>query len=238
MTPLGTLTALGCALALTALLSSCALVPGSKNIEKKSANRERSQSSAARGFPKGRINQVDYGPNARFVLCHSESCPRPTKKTLPEAIPSATAQLVSANRGSSNAAVPITAGANTGAPSLSDPVLIHFPSGSSRLADEARQRLDSLIAHASGAKRIELHGRTDGVGPEATNHRVARLRALAVRDYLAPRFPAGTPIRVEAKGACCYLANNDSAQGRAINRRVEVRLELAPARLASVTTTE
>lgn len=70
---------------------------------------------------------------------------------------------------------------------------------------------------------IEIRGRTDELGSAALNDVLARNRALAVRDYLrAQRLPEATTIRLSAKGACCYVAGNDTAEGRAANRRVEI----------------
>ena len=53
-------------------------------------------------------------------------------------------------------------------------------------------------------------------------------RAEAVERYLTARHSrllAGTEVRVQSRGACCYAAGNDSASGRAANRRVEVTFE-------------
>ena len=70
---------------------------------------------------------------------------------------------------------------------------------------------------------IEIRGRTDELGSAAFNELLARNRALAVRDYLrAQHLPEMTTIRLSFKGACCYVAGNDTAEGRAANRRVEI----------------
>ena len=51
-------------------------------------------------------------------------------------------------------------------------------------------------------------------GSAALNDVLARNRALAVRDYLrALHLPEATTIRLTAKGACCYVAGNDTARG-------------------------
>ena len=58
---------------------------------------------------------------------------------------------------------------------------------------------------------------------------LAQNRALAVRDYLRQNeLPEQTLIRVSFKGACCYVAANDTAEGRAANRRVELEFKIAP----------
>ena len=67
--------------------------------------------------------------------------------------------------------------------------------------------------------------RTNWVALEL-NEVLARNRALAVRDYLHQKqLPEHTLIRVSFKGACCYVAANDTEEGRAANRRVEIEFK-------------
>lgn len=82
----------------------------------------------------------------------------------------------------------------------------------------------SVVAAALGhAERILILGRTDSVGPSGPNHAMALARAVAVRNHLRSMVPAlPDDIRVDARGLCCYAAPNDTAEGRAQNRRVEV----------------
>ena len=52
---------------------------------------------------------------------------------------------------------------------------------------------------------------------------IALARAGAVRDHIKRVSPAQpNDIRIDARGLCCYIANNDTPEGRARNRRVEV----------------
>ncbi len=79
------------------------------------------------------------------------------------------------------------------------------------------------MSDAQRVRAIDIRGRTDELGSAALNDVLARNRALAVRDYLrAQRLPEETTIRLSFKGACCYVAGNDTAAGRAANRRVEI----------------
>lgn len=72
--------------------------------------------------------------------------------------------------------------------------------------------------------RVELAGHVDSKSVTALDGQLSRLRAEAVRDYLAAHgVDAG---RIETRGADANepLASNKSASGRARNRRVELTL--------------
>ena len=63
---------------------------------------------------------------------------------------------------------------------------------------------------------------------QRANQALAQARAETVQRYLTARHSrvlAGAEVRVQSQGACCYAAANDSASGRAANRRVEVIFE-------------
>jgi outer membrane protein OmpA-like peptidoglycan-associated protein len=105
-------------------------------------------------------------------------------------------------------------------------VMITFASGAAVLTPTARKALDAAAADARAAEMIEIRGRTDELGAAQLNDVLARNRALAVRDYLHQKqLPEQTLIRVSFKGACCYVAGNDTAEGRAANRRVEIEFK-------------
>jgi outer membrane protein OmpA-like peptidoglycan-associated protein len=102
---------------------------------------------------------------------------------------------------------------------------VNFATGSSRLTPESYAILDqvasSLIAHPEVA--IEIGGHTDNTGSLRTNTRLSLARAESVRAYLAQK---GVPVeRMEARGfgPDRPVATNATAEGRAENRRVELR---------------
>ena len=72
-----------------------------------------------------------------------------------------------------------------------------------------------------------IAGRTDNAGSDAANQAVALARANTVRDYLRAKLPAGgDALLVDAQGSCCFIASNDTPEGRKQNRRVEVVLSV------------
>lgn len=99
-----------------------------------------------------------------------------------------------------------------------------FGSGQSRLTPAAAASVRALAAYlqASPAATLRIEGHTDSQGGAEANLKLSQRRAAAVRDALVA---AGmTPARVQAvgRGDSQPVASNDSASGRARNRRVEI----------------
>ena len=104
---------------------------------------------------------------------------------------------------------------------------IEFTSGSSEFTPSARVVLEQLfndLVIASNLK-VEVHGHTDNVGDPAANLKLSERRAFAIKTWLenksANNFPEGR-ISVFAHGASNPLVSNDTPDGRAKNRRVEI----------------
>jgi OmpA-OmpF porin, OOP family len=102
-----------------------------------------------------------------------------------------------------------------------------FDSSSAELTGEAAQVLDvaatRITAHEPGEVIIEGH--TDDVGEDAPNQELSQARAEAVAAALAERIDtAQYPVTTVGKGETEPLAENDSEDGRAQNRRVELMI--------------
>jgi outer membrane protein OmpA-like peptidoglycan-associated protein len=72
--------------------------------------------------------------------------------------------------------------------------------------------------------KIRLTGHTDNVGTEETNEKLSRDRAMAVRDALVKRGVDPDRIKVEWHGSTQPIAPNTTEEGRAKNRRVEMKI--------------
>jgi outer membrane protein OmpA-like peptidoglycan-associated protein len=120
---------------------------------------------------------------------------------------------------------------DAGEPLVSD-VVVSFPFGSAVLTAAARALIDAA-AKGDAIRRIDIRGRTDNVGPAAANDLLARQRAAAVAQYLRARHPhlAGAEVKVDGRGVCCYATENDTPEGRARNRRVEIAFWRVPSDL-------
>lgn len=106
-----------------------------------------------------------------------------------------------------------------------------FEAGGNQLSAAAQSRLDT-VAQALAAypdRNIVIEGHTDDRGSDATNQQLSQKRADAVRQYLESRGVPAARMRSIGRGESTPVASNDSAEGRANNRRVEVVVEPATA---------
>ncbi|WCM93022.1 OmpA family protein [Acidovorax sp. NCPPB 2350] len=69
---------------------------------------------------------------------------------------------------------------------------------------------------------VRIVGHTDSTGSDAINNPLSLDRATSTRNYLAARGANGGHIQVEGRGSRQPIASNDTAEGRAHNRRVEI----------------
>ena len=65
-------------------------------------------------------------------------------------------------------------------------------------------------------------GHTDSVGSEAYNQKLSLARAESVKTYMVSQGLPAAKVRVEGKGESSPIAPNDTEEGRAKNRRVEI----------------
>ena len=68
----------------------------------------------------------------------------------------------------------------------------------------------------------EIRGYTDGKGTEKYNQKLSERRANAVREYFIQHGIAADRIRAKGYGMANPVASNDTEEGRAQNRRVEL----------------
>jgi len=109
-------------------------------------------------------------------------------------------------------------------------VAVTFRVNSAVLSPEAKQQLDDFATKAESAKAymIEVAGHTDSTGSETKNFRLSRERADAVVQYLAVyhKIPLRRFVTPMGYGKTDAVADNSTANGRAQNRRVEVKMLL------------
>jgi outer membrane protein OmpA-like peptidoglycan-associated protein len=103
---------------------------------------------------------------------------------------------------------------------------VNFETGKAALQPESFPVLDELVAYLNRKddERIEVGGHTDNVGSAASNLKLSDERANTVRAYLLTK--GIDPSRVTAKGYGMGepVAENNTVEGRAQNRRTEVKI--------------
>jgi outer membrane protein OmpA-like peptidoglycan-associated protein len=103
-----------------------------------------------------------------------------------------------------------------------------FPTGGDTLSEIARQSLDKVaqaLQEQPKGSHIRIEGYTDARGSDASNEALSQRRAMAVRDYLAQRGVDGAMLEAVGRGEASPIASNDTADGRASNRRVEIVIQ-------------
>lgn len=100
---------------------------------------------------------------------------------------------------------------------------VRFDFGSTRVAISPDVTA-TLVEDAKNSPLVLLRGRTDGTTDAPAESRIARERAAAVRSYLVAAGVDPTRIRATYQPAGDHVADNASAGGRGLNRRVEIEL--------------
>lgn len=72
---------------------------------------------------------------------------------------------------------------------------------------------------------VTATGHTDSIGPVPYNETLSERRARAIKDYLVGKGLDPAMISTDGKGPTAPVADNDSAAGRAKNRRTEIEFK-------------
>lgn len=103
---------------------------------------------------------------------------------------------------------------------------ILFDYDSSALRAESRQTLRDLASNFSRYPDnvIEVEGHTDATGSDSYNQDLSERRAGSVRSYLVEQGVPSSSITARGYGESQPKSNNDTAEGRQLNRRVEINI--------------
>ncbi len=103
---------------------------------------------------------------------------------------------------------------------------VNFAFDSSEIRPESRPVLDEAVQQLGAYPDVALTviGHTDALGTEEYNSALSIRRAEAVFRYLVNGGIAPERVTVEGMGESSPVASNDSEDGRAQNRRVELRV--------------
>ena len=103
---------------------------------------------------------------------------------------------------------------------------VTFDVGSYTLKPSFRETLDkvaqSLIQYPNSL--VDVYGHTDSTGSDSFNQTLSENRARTVMNYLISKGVPAARIRSQGFGETMPVADNGTAEGRAKNRRVEIKI--------------
>lgn len=104
---------------------------------------------------------------------------------------------------------------------------INFDTGSAVIAQESYGLLDRLVVvvRRCANAQVEISGHTDSVGSLESNMTLSENRAKSVVEYLARAGIAGDRVQAKGFGPTQPRASNETAEGRAQNRRIEFKVQ-------------
>lgn len=125
-----------------------------------------------------------------------------------------------------------TAGTGVDVVREGDQLLLRMPSGITFATDQAmiqpqfRPTLDQVAQTLAEYPKtmIDVVGHTDSTGSDAYNQALSERRARSVADYLASHGVASVRVATTGYGKMQPIATNDTVEGRAQNRRVEIKV--------------
>lgn len=103
---------------------------------------------------------------------------------------------------------------------------LEFETGKAVIRDHSLPYLDTLamLMEDNPKYKLKISGHTDNQGSLEYNMRLSKARAEAVRDYLVSRGISADRFVVEYFGPLRPIASNATPEGRARNRRVEMKI--------------
>ena len=103
---------------------------------------------------------------------------------------------------------------------------VTFDVGSATLKPEFRDTLDKIAASMNQYPNslIDVYGHTDSTGSDAFNQTLSENRARTVANYLALKGVSAARVRSQGFGETMPVGDNATAEGRAKNRRVEIKI--------------
>ena len=102
-------------------------------------------------------------------------------------------------------------------------ISVPFKFASASVTVQAEKIFRNAFAQQVSGTSILVIGRTDDLGSQAFNDRLAQKRAEAVAATLK-RLGVQGNIEIRSQGKCCYATTNRSEESRAKNRRVDLQI--------------
>ncbi|MEO5584411.1 MAG: OmpA family protein, partial [Flavobacteriales bacterium] len=99
-------------------------------------------------------------------------------------------------------------------------------SGKSTIKSSSNSILNQVVdvMNENPSYDLEINGHTDSQGDDAKNQKLSEDRAAAVRAYLISKGVSADRLQSFGHGETMPVADNATAAGRALNRRVEFKV--------------
>ena len=103
---------------------------------------------------------------------------------------------------------------------------VNFDFDKSEIRPDAAVILDEAVSILSGKPDVQVRvaGHTDHTGPDAYNQGLSERRAASVVKYLTEHGIAASRLSSVGYGESRPIATNETREGRALNRRVELEV--------------
>lgn len=105
---------------------------------------------------------------------------------------------------------------------------VHFEFDSAKLTSTDKTKLDMIVTRLkqeAPSAKLRVTGHTDSVGSDTYNQKLSDRRAHSVVEYLISNgIPRSSFVSVLGAGESQPVADNKTADGRAMNRRVEIQI--------------
>ena len=102
---------------------------------------------------------------------------------------------------------------------------ILFDTGKSEIKPESEKAISSVATYLKENPEVNVYivGHTDNVGDYAMNQKLSKARGESVKNYLVSKYGISTArLSGDGAGPICPVTSNDTEEGRALNRRVEI----------------
>jgi outer membrane protein OmpA-like peptidoglycan-associated protein len=102
--------------------------------------------------------------------------------------------------------------------------VIFFEQNSNELSQKAMEKLNRVfeILRQNSEAEITINGYSDSLGSAAYNDMISEIRANAVKSYLIAKGVAPARMMAFGHGSQKFIGSNKTAEGRQLNRRVEI----------------
>jgi len=102
----------------------------------------------------------------------------------------------------------------------------NFAFDSAELTPEVRATLDenAAVLERETDVKVRIEGHTDSIGTEAYNQKLSERRAKAIEEFLISKGVSADRLEIVGYGPSNPIAPNNTKEGRAMNRRVELKV--------------